>query len=395
MDDLTGFELLEKRVEWLDNERRSDKTNLASLQNRLSELENDNKKMSQRIIDLETELSSLRTKISETNKYDTKIERVSIDLSKRINENDEKTTSLISEISKRFKQEIESTNKAFSPLLTLPDSINANSTSIKNQKAEDTRLSKAIEELKVKIAEVGHYDEEYKRSLFLLEESIRQESKRYTDLQGEVVAQRKRIEENRSRIDMTIDNFRQFDKRISELQSYEKDRREAQTAFVEKMNMQGVERDRLFREWKLKIDALDKIDLGFESQIETLEKMQRTVDKSLMSLDEVTTRFDRRINEISEIQRLNEERFRQEWGTFKTDDQKRWTNYLLGQEEQFREINRELESTAAQIVVLQDSTQTLEDQLSQTQKETIKHLQLILHAFQDSLQSASLLEKTK
>ena len=42
MDEYSGIEQLEKRVEWLDNERRNDKTNLASLQNRLTMLEGEN-----------------------------------------------------------------------------------------------------------------------------------------------------------------------------------------------------------------------------------------------------------------------------------------------------------------------------------------------------------------
>ncbi len=395
MDELTGFELLEKRVEWLDNERRTDKTILASLQNRLIELENENIKLAQQVKELNGEVSGLRTKVIETNKYDARIERVSSDLSKKINETDEKLAPALNETVKRFKLEIDAIHKAYSPLLTLPDAITANQTSIKSQHTEDVRLSKLIEELKLKIVEVSRFDEDYKRSLFLLEESLRQDTKRYTDLQGEVVAQRKRIEENRSRIDMTIDNFRQFDKRINELQTYEKDRREAQAAFVEKINMQTVERERTFKEWKVRIDAIDKIDLGFENQIDSLEKIQRSVEKSLLSLDEVTTRFDRRINEISEIQRLNEERFRQEWTTFKADDQKRWTNYSLGQEEQFREIRSELESLASQITSLDEITRSMEDVIQQSNKETVKRLQLFLHAYQDSLQSASNLDKTK
>jgi hypothetical protein len=54
-------------------------------------------------------------------------------------------------------------------------------------------------------------------------------------------------------------------------------------------------------------------------------------------LDDINIRFDRRINELTEMHRLTEERFRQEWISFKTDDQKRWTNYLLTQEEQQQE----------------------------------------------------------
>lgn len=395
MDNLTGLELLEKRVEWLDAERRSDKTNLASFQNRISELENENRKLTQHIKELDAEVASLRTKISETNKYETKIDLVTKDLNKKINENHEKLETSISEIIKRFKLDIESTNKTYSPLLNLQEPINANQTSIRNLRTEDNRLSKLIEELKLKILEVGRFDEDYKRSLYLLEESIRQDTKKLTDLQGEVVSQRKRLEENRSRIDMTIENFRQFDKRISELQSYEKDRREAQSVFIEKVNTQSVERDRILKEWKVRIDAIDKIDLGFETQIESLENMKRTIDKSLQNLDEVTSRFDRRINEISEIQRLNEERFRQEWTTFKADDQKRWTNHALAKEEQIRDIQRDLQAITSQITSMEEVTQTTQDAISQVKKETIKHLQVLLHAVQDSLQSASNLDNTK
>lgn len=395
MDNLTGLELLEKRVEWLDSERRADKTNLASFQNRITELENENKKLIQQIKELEPEITNLRTKIGETNKYETKIDLVSKDLNKKINENQEKLETSISELIKRFRLDIESTNKTFSPLLALPDSISAIQTSVKNQHIEDTRLSKMIEELKLKILEAGRFEEDYKRSLYLLEESLRQETKKLTDMQGEVVGQRKRLEENRSRIDMTIENFRQLDKRISDIQTYEKDRREAQSVFIEKVNAQAIERDRILKEWKVRIDAIDKIDLSFETQIESLENMKKAIGKSIQSLDEVTSRFDRRINEISEIQRLNEERFRQEWTTFKADDQKRWTNYSLGKEEQVRDINRDLKSLTGQITTLEEVTQAMQDALSQVKKETIKHIQLILHAYQDSLQSASHLDNVK
>jgi hypothetical protein len=71
--------------------------------------------------------------------------------------------------------------------------------------------------------------------------------------------------------------------------------------------------------------------------------MQRAVKRSQDSFDEITQKFERRINEITEMSRINEDRFRQEWGGFKNDDQKRWTNYSLSQEEQFREIQRQLE----------------------------------------------------
>ena len=44
---------------------------------------------------------------------------------------------------------------------------------------------------------------------------------------------------------------------------------------------------------------------------------------------------------------------------------------------------------------MEEVTQTTQDAISQVKKETIKHLQVLLHAVQDSLQSASNLDNTK
>ena len=45
----------------------------------------------------------------------------------------------------------------------------------------------------------------------------------------------------------------------------------------------------------------------------------------------------------SHLQRLAEERLRQEWVTFKADDQKRWTGYTLSQDEAIRELRQAVE----------------------------------------------------
>ncbi len=107
--------------------------------------------------------------------------------------------------------------------------------------------------------------------------------------------------------------------------------------------------------------------------------MQRAVKRSQDSFDEITQKFDRRINEITEMSRINEDRFRQEWGAFKNDDQKRWTNYSLSQEEQIRELLRQLEKFQERLLKLEDDSQDLNDLLSQVNEETQKRLQALVN----------------
>jgi len=327
----------------------------------------------------------LAIKLSSFEKYDARIERLQTDLTKKIKESEEKLDSVSAEQSKRYKFELDNINKAVTNFVPLPGLITEVQTELKSHQVEFTRLTRALEEVKDKVTSVGRFDEDYKRSLRLIEESSRQDAKRISDLQGEVIAQRKRLEENRSRMDLIGDNFRPLENRINELQNLDKERREAQSAFFDRINLQMIERDKVFKEWNERFTKIENINTDLDSQMATLDNTNKVVNKSVAALDEVTQRFDRRINEISEINRLNDERFRQEWTSFKVDDQKRWTNYVLGQEEQHREINREVEKFQPQIDELRTAIQVVQDSLEQISQESVKRFQSILRTYQESI----------
>ena len=394
MDDYSGIEQLEKRVEWLDNERRNDKNNLASLQNRLNQLESDNLNLRKQIKELELLINKNTNQMATLDKYDNRIDRLNIDLTKQIRDVNERAELNLNEAIKRTKLEIEATRKSVADIFPFTEQLEPLRTEMRTYKVEDARLARLIDELKVKVQEVGRFDEDYRRSLNLLEESRRQEAKRLTDLQGEVASVRKRLEETRSRFDSFSDSFRTLDTRIAELQTFEKDRKQAQSVFIEKVNNSLVEKDKTFAAWEKRFVEIDKVNLNLNKQMEDLEAARQAVSKAVSGADEVTQRFERRINEITEFQRLNDERFRQEWTGFKSDDVKRWTNYMLSQEEQSRENAQQFKDLAAQLQEVDDLTASIRDQLEVLNRSTLRHVQSILMAYQNSIQEiAPSLEK--
>ncbi len=70
---------------------------------------------------------------------------------------------------------------------------------------------------------------------------------------------------------------------------------------------------------------------------------------------------------------------RQEWITFKADDQKRWTNYTLSHDETYREIRADLEKISERIAALDDTAQNQADLLQQTTEATEKSLQDLMN----------------
>lgn len=395
MDELTSLEQLEKRVEWLDNERRNDKTALASLQNRLTGLETENIALRKQLKEMEMEISGLQNQFSSLDKYDNRIERLNIDLTKQVRDVNERAEMNLNEAVKRVKLEIEANRRSLSEVVQLSEQLESVRNDQKSAKLEDSRLARLIEELKQKVLEVSRFDEEYRRSQHLLEENYRQENKRLTDMQGELAALRKRVEETRSRFDVFSDSFRSLDTRITELLTYEKDRRDAQAIFIEKVNSSLVDKEKSFRIWENRFEEIDRINLALSSQFEALEASKKAVDKSITGAEEVIERFERRINEISEIQRLNDERFRQEWNSFKGDDLKRWTNYLLGQEEQMRVLSQRLGSAQEELEALKDSSQKSRDDFDKLTRETYRYVQAILGAHQESIQNLAPLAEKK
>ena len=438
MDELTSLEQLEKRVEWLDNERRNDKTALASLQNRLTGLETENIALRKQLKEMEMEISGLQNQFSSLDKYDNRIERLNIDLTKQVRDVNERAEMNLNEAVKRVKLEIEANRRSLSEVVQLSEQLESVRNEQKSAKLEDSRLARLIEELKQKVLEVSRFDEEYRRSQHLLEENYRQENKRLTDMQGELAALRKRVEETRSRFDYEYrrsqhlleenyrqenkrltdmqgelaalrkrveetrsrfdvfsDSFRSLDTRITELLTYEKDRRDAQAIFIEKVNSSLVDKEKSFRIWENRFGEIDRINLALSSQFEALETSKKAVDKSIAGAEEVIERFERRINEITEIQRLNDERFRQEWNSFKGDDLKRWTNYLLGQEEQMRVLSQRLGSAQEELEALKDSSQKSRDDFDKLTRETYRYVQAILGAHQESIQNLAPLAEKK
>jgi hypothetical protein len=234
-------------------------------------------------------------------------------------------------------------------------------------------------ELEKKLVEFTHADEDIRRTVRMIDEARKNDIKRIVDLQGELAATRKRADEAREKSDLTGDAIRHIDTRVNELLASEVERRQAQLTFTEQMSLAQLDREHAWKDWQSRFDAFTRQTSSLDQQIASLEEAQRSVKRSQDAFDDINTRLERRINEITEIQRLAEDRFRQEWVTFKADDQKRWTNYSLTRDEAGKDIRAELDKLSQRITALDDDSQTLQDLMQQTNEVTGTHIQELVN----------------
>lgn len=367
-----------KQLEWLNDERRKDKDIIAKQVERITVLEGGIAAFNHQIKELNSEIVRLAAVVSRMDDFDSALMQQRLEINQQVEEIDKQAKKREEEMEKVRRVEMRSVDTSIAEMRKELEAISGINRSIKSRVEEDARLAKMIDELRVKIQDLQRNEEDYTRTYRLLEDGRRQDAKRLVDLQGEVAALRKRADEQRGQLELVASGLRKVEGRLTEALAQNVERQEAQDTFIEKQAMKQVEFERTWQEWKAQIEKIDRQSSDVEQQFQSLDSTHNEVKRIKSSVEELQARIERRIGEITEVQRLADERFRQEWVTFKADDQKRWTNYTLTQEEQRNELSRNLERMGDQIVDIKLGQQESEDALQEMTEETEKRLQSLL-----------------
>ncbi|NPV85571.1 MAG: hypothetical protein HPY45_06130 [Anaerolineae bacterium] len=378
-----------KRLEWLDEERRKDKSTISLLENRLVTLEGNIASLVQQISDGTDRLAQVEVILARLDNIDLTISQARVEASRSLENLEKQRIEREREMEKSRRSDLEGVNKAIGELRKGFEAINEIRKSLQLRVDEENRLGRLLEELKNNFEESQRAEEERQRSQRITEEGRRQDAKRLMDLQGEVIALRKRGDEQRGKLDVMADSVRKVELRMSEFQAAENERRQMINSFVEKLNLQELDRERVWKEWQGRFEEIIQRAVALDTEMQALEATNRALKRSQQEFEEITQRFDRRVNEITEMQRLTEERFRQEWTVFKADDQKRWMNYMLAQEEQQREMNRLYEKVNERLALLEDITQEIRDfdhQVSEHLERQMQDLLNMTHQWADNFE---------
>lgn len=371
-------EQLEKRIKWLDDERRKDKAIISELEDRLQELEGKLDAFGKKQVEFDSDITRLRTSISRVDDFDNGLADFRLERKKELKDYEKITKSWINNAKKNLRtqiQGIETQQKTMGEDFKRVKDLEKN---MKTRIEEETRFNASLREMEKDVSEIKREYTEYLRYSRSAKEERQKEIKRITDLQGEQSALRKRVDEQRGLLDLVGSDYQKMKNRIQELESIRRDLKKEQETFLEEATLQNTERESTWKNRMTRFDSIEKQAQDLDEQMVKLDSTHRGVKRMQDELKDLSTLLDRRVNEITEIQRLADERFRQEWGTFTADDQKRWTNYTLSQKEQSKIIERQYKEGEERISLLEDGLQEIEDQLGQLSSYSETQLQGLL-----------------
>lgn len=370
---------LEKTVKWLDEERRNDKRLITELQKKIDKLEGKIDRSVDHVKEWGAEVARLGVYGEKMKDFDDTLDKLRQEIKKEMQDQESRLKRREREAKNKRSQDFDEINQTVMKIQQETNAIKKIRMQLTDRVENETRFTGLIKELEEKISGLDEKMVEQGQDM----QSIQDELRRVIDLQGEVAAMRKRSDDQRAKIDMMNENQRKADSRIAEIIAKDNSRLEEQNAFLEKLKMEQAERERAWKEWAKEYSEFDNRSAQLREHLINIADTNLAVKRAQESFQEISDQVNRRIAEITELQRLGEERFRQEWSTFKADDQKRWTNYSLTQDEYHRELNRRMEKMVAQTTNMEDNLQEMRDVVQFISGQSEKQMQTLLDSLRE------------
>jgi chromosome segregation ATPase len=212
--------------------------------------------------------------------------------------------------------------------------------SLEARRDEEQRISRSQDGLRKQLEALQSRDAERGEALASLENERRQEARQTADTQAEWVAYRGRVDALGVASDRLGEQARRAETRLTELLASEGERQQALGVWLEQQSLRQADLDRAWRDWQWRFEEFEKRAGELDERILAYEETHRGLRALRDELSQLIERTERRINEITEIQRLAEERIKHEWTSFLADDAKRWNSHKLTWDEQWRDHAR-------------------------------------------------------
>jgi chromosome segregation ATPase len=345
---------IEKRLDWLDEQRKKDVEQYQRMQVRMKDLEGSIDSLSRRLEELTVEVSKLSATASRIAQFDEALSKHRAEVSRQLEESEERRTRKENQLESLRKSDQKKIAKSVEEIRGELRRFDAIEEQLEQRGAEDIRLNRKLGALEEEIKESASKVNDQLMRLVSLEESSVQESKRINEIQGEIAIINRRIEDLRNLTDTVEDHTRKIDVSLSELKSNDKERSNQLEVWMDEQRMKLVDFEKQWSGWEQHLDAFEKEAREIVEKIQAYDQTHRSIKQMQGQLEGLLERLERRITEVGEMQRLSEERMKQDWAAFEADETKKWSTFKLSTDENWKEHQRVHEKVSSALEELKD-----------------------------------------
>lgn len=345
---------IEKRLDWLDEQRKKDVEQYQRMQVRMKDLEGSINSLSGRLEEFTVEVSKLSATASQIAQFDEALSKHRAQVSRQLEESEERRTRKENQLEALRKSDQKKIAKSVEEIRGELRRFEPIEEQLEQRSAEDIRLNRKLNALEEEIKETSSKVNDQVMRLVSLEESNVQESKRINEIQAEITILNRRIEDLRNLTDTVEDHTRKIDVSLSELKSSDKERSSQLEVWMDEQRMKLVDFEKQWSGWEQHLDTFEKEAREIVEKIQAYDQTHRSIKQMQGQLEGLLERLERRITEVGEMQRLSEERMKQDWAAFEADETKKWSTFKLSTDENWKGHQRVHEKVSSALEELKD-----------------------------------------
>ena len=341
-------------IEWLDEERRRDKATVLALEERFAQQLEFLDNMQRRVKSVESDQSVIKQEAMPAEKEREIVEQLRLEMVQMLENAEVRRLTAEREAERRGEIQRETFQRSIRELTEKADRIEKQLTNIGGLQSEGDRLTNAMRVLNQEMDDLSKQLEGPDRRLTFLEEQRRTDARRLAEIETELPEFKKSMDGMLPKMALIEDLAVRNERRIQDYNQIDRERREQLQQFIDQQQLLTQQRDQqmadLSKRFGMHDEELQKNIERFEIWAQAYREMKRIID----DFNRIGDRLERRINEVAEMQRLSEERFRQEWDDWRDEDQKRWKQLTLSSDEVWRNHDREFEAFIRRVGDIED-----------------------------------------
>jgi chromosome segregation ATPase len=353
-----------KLIEWLDEERRRDKTMIAALEERLSKQQDYLEQMQRRMNNMESDQTAARSQFVANERQIEALDLMRREVRQMVEAAETKRLTAEREAERRNALSIETQVRPLHQLSEQVKQLERQISSVGVLQNDRERQNTQLLTLQQRVDDQVKRTEEPERRVAMLEETVRDLKRRLAQLEADTPEAYKQIDTLRPKVSLIEDMSLRLERRITEAQTLEATRRDQMQQFIDQQTLMLQQRDsqvnELLKRFTDQEASMDENLRRFETWADVYRQMKKIID----DFDRIGERLERRINEVSETQRFSEDRFRQEWNDHREEESRERKHFIISNDEVWRSHDKDFERFVEKLNELEKRFAPLDDQIS-------------------------------
>ena len=339
---------LSQMTTWLDEEHRRSKAELIQLQQMVANEEGELQDQARTLKELEGRIAGMQTHLLKASHLQAAMQQLREEVVHLLAQADDRRQQEAREAERLRAIERDNISRALNEIRRDLQRLPRVEEEIGLRKAEQQRVGESVLVIQQNLNALTKEVENKLRSIPFLEDGRQQDAKRIAQLQQESLEALKRTEQQGSRLQMLEDVTQRQERDSGELKQVLSQLRTSQRDFVEAQLLETEQLKRTMAEWVETLEVQSKKLDEYSARMQEYTEVFREDRHVVESVERFQELIKREQTQVSELQRLAEERQKRQLEQWQEESEKRWRKELLRWDHQWGEQSKRNQQIADQ-----------------------------------------------